>query len=163
MNVENLFVKSGDQAAVADIVVQCLANPAGQPDWGLPSSYSPLLVNDPKRKVAISPLSSGWIAIIESKEVVDFGMAKRLVDELGGMAVVVQVADAIGAVGMLVYECGQVTVSRFDEDANDPLNDARAFLKEQQIPFDLCLFHEVIRLTTSGWLAKQLPSPRANQ
>lgn len=155
MNVENLFVNGGGQSAVANLVAQCLASPVEQPDWELPSSYSPILVADPKRKVAISPETDGWIAIIESKEVVDFGMAKRLADELGGKAVIVQISDAIGALGKLIYQSGQVTVSSFDEYANDPLNDARSVLKDQKIPFDVFMFREVVRMVSNGWLVKQ--------
>jgi len=75
MNVENLFVKNGDQTTLANIVERCLANPSTDPGWGLPSSYGPLLESDPKRNVAISPAKDGWFAIVESKEVVDFGLA----------------------------------------------------------------------------------------
>jgi hypothetical protein len=157
MNVENLFVKGGDRASVVEIVTRCLANPAEQPAWGLLSSYSPLLVNDPKRKIAISPETDGWTAIIESKEVVDFGMAKLLADELGGTAVVVQVSDAIGAMGKLIYRDGGLVTCVFDEDATDPLNDGRAVLRQEGIPFDLLMFREVVRLVADGWLVKQRP------
>lgn len=155
MNIENLFVKGGSQASVAEVVARCLANRIEQPDWDLPSSFSPLLVGDPKRKVAISPENDGWIAIIESKEVVDFGMAKLLADELGGVAVVVQVSDAIGAMGNLVYRDGRVAVCSFDEDSSDPLNDGRSVLRQELIPFDLLMFREVVRMVSNGWLVKR--------
>jgi hypothetical protein len=61
------------------------------------------LANDPKRKVANSPSKGGWIAIVESKEVVDFGMAKSLADELKGIIAIIQVSDATGEVGYLSY------------------------------------------------------------
>jgi len=157
MNVENLFVNGGSQASVAEIVARCLENSTEQPDWELPSSYSPLLVGDPKRKVAISPETDGWTAIVESKEVVDFGMAKLLADELGGTAVVVQVSDAIGAMGKLIYRQGRIVACAFDEDAPDPLNDGRAVLRKESIPFDLLMFREVVQMVGDGWMVKQRP------
>jgi len=154
MNIENLFVRTADQAAVANVVERCLSQ-VDQPEWELPSSYAPLLAKDPKRKVAISPVIEGWIAIIESKEVVDFGMAKSLADELGCTAFIMQVSDSTGAVGHLSYSNGQVTDSQFDEEAADPLNEARDIVKRHGIPFDLKMFREVVPLTTQGWLLKQ--------
>ena len=146
MNVENLFVKESNQRAVANVVERCLVGGSVQPQWGLPSSYAPLLASDPKRKIAISPSTNDWIAIIESKEVVDFGMAKTLVDELGGSAVIIQVSDSTGAMGHLFYEGGQVISCEFEEQAHDPINDARSILRQHRIPFDVAMFREVVDL-----------------
>lgn len=155
MNIENLFVKSADQAAVASIVERNLTNPPDDPGWELPSSYIPLLANDPKRKIAISPSKDGWIAIVESKEVVDFGMAKSLADELKGSIAIVQVSDATGEVGHLSYTQGSVMEQSFGEAVTDPLNDARDVLKRLEIPFDLMMFREVVQLASQGWSIKQ--------
>ncbi len=155
MNVENLFLRTGDQTTLAKIVERCLANPSTDPGWELLSSYGPLLENDPKRKVAISPGKDGWFAIVESKEVVDFGMAKSLSDELGGMAVIIQVSDVTGELGYLSYAEGTVMDCEFGEAASEPLNDARSVLKNLGIPFDLMMFREVVQLDAQGWLIKQ--------
>jgi hypothetical protein len=154
MNVENLFVKNGDQMMLGNIVERCLSNPSTDPGWELPSSYNTLLEGDPKRKVAISPSNGGWFAIVESKEVVDFGMAKSLSDELGGMAVIIQVSDVTGEVGCLSYAEGKVMNYEFGESANDPLNDARSVLKKLGIPYDLMMFKEVVQLASQGWMIK---------
>lgn len=84
LNVENLFVKCDEQRKVADIVEYHWRNSSqpAQPDWGLPSSYMPLLAAETKRKIAISPPKEGWIALIESKEVIDFALAKVLSEGL---------------------------------------------------------------------------------
>src|SRR5581483_4489466 len=129
------------------------------PGWGLPSSYGPLLENDPKRKVAISPARDGWFAIVESKEVVDFGLAKSLSDELGGIAVIIQVSEVTGELGYLSYAEGSVVTCESGETANDPLNDARSVLKKLGIPFDLMMFREVVQLASQGWLIKQRRKP----
>lgn len=156
MNVENLFIQSGDQQSVIAIVGDYLAGEinAEQPNWALPSSHEPLLARETKRKVAISPLRDGWIAVIESKEVVDFGMAKAIADHLQGMAVIVQSSDVTGTLGTLIYANGQVLESHLDEEAVDPMNDARAFLRKYGIPFDLMMFREVVR-PSQGWSIKK--------
>lgn len=155
MNVENLFVKSSDHSLVVELAIRALANPITEPAWELPSSYSPLLATNPKRKLAISPNKNGWIAIIESKEVVDFSMAKYLADELKTTAAIIQISDAAGELGFLLYENGKAIEQAFEESVRDPLNHAREILKRFGVPFDMMMFREVVHLSALGWSIKQ--------
>ena len=66
-----------------------------------------------------------------------------------------QVSDAVGALGTLAYENGKVSYSSFNEESEDPLNDARAILSRESIPFDLMRFQEVVRMRSEGWVLIQ--------
>lgn len=157
LNVENLFVKCGDQAKVVALVETHWHNPsqAVQPDWGLPSSFESLLASEPKRKIAISPPRDGWIAIVESKEVVDFALANELSEKLGTTVLAIQVAEASGAAGYASAVHGQVLESRFNEEADDPLATVRDALRKFAVPFDATLFREAVQKITEGWSVKQ--------
>lgn len=153
MNIENLFVFVGnvDQIAVVEYIDKILQSPPAQPDWQLPSSYTSLLKDETKRKIGVSPNIAGWVQIVESKEVVDFGMAKALADSSSGKAVVIQLSDVTGDMGFLVYESGFVREWHFDSDSEDGLTSARSILEREGIPFDLVMFREIVGRASNGW------------
>src|ERR1041384_1448566 len=132
LNVENLFVKCDHQFKVAELVDSHWRNPSpvAQPDWGLLSSFEPLLAKASKRKVAISPPRGGWVALVESKEVVDFSLAKTLSEELDATVLAIQIAEAAGAAGYASIVRGRVLESSFNENDDNPLATVRGALKK---------------------------------
>ncbi len=156
-NIENLFVKCDNQAKVADLVEMYWQNPSQsvQPDWGLPSSFEPLLAKEAKRKVAISPAREGWVALVESKEVVDFALAKALSEKLDTTVLAIQLSEASGAAGYASAMCGQVLESVFNAEDDDPLASVRDALKKYKVPFDATLFRETVQKISEGWSVKQ--------
>ena len=155
MNIENLFIKGIDQSIIADCIDQMFLNPPNQPDWALPSSYEVLLSKAADRKIAISPKINDCVCLVESKEVVDFGIAKVLADRFSGTVIIAQLAETIGAAGYLVYSNSKVSEFYFDENAEDPREDILNLLKRHSIPFHLMMFSEVFKLKDEGWLVKQ--------
>ncbi len=155
-NVENLFVKCNDQAQVAEVVERHWRNPSPptQPDWGLPSSFEPLLAQEPKRKLSISPPQGGWIALVESKQIVDFALAKALSEQLETTVLTIQLFEISGESGYASAIHGQVLESQFGEN-DDPLGSVRNALKKYKVPYDPILFREAVQKTTEGWSVKQ--------
>src|ERR1051326_3561137 len=152
-NVENLFVKCDDQGGVATLVEshwRSSSRPA-QPTWGLPSSFKAMLAKGPKRKIAISPPRKGWGALVESKEVVDFALAKVLSEELDTTVLAIQVSEASGAAGYASAVRGQVLESHFSEEDGDPLASVREALKKYNVPFEAILFREAVQGVSEGW------------
>jgi hypothetical protein len=131
------------------------SSPPPQPDWGLPSSFEPLLAKESKRKVAISPSRDGWIALIEAKEVVDFALAKTLSEELDTAVLIIQVSEVTGGAGYASAIRGQVLESVFNQEDDDPLASARNALTKYKVPFDAILFREAVQKTSEGWSIKQ--------
>lgn len=72
MNIELAFIKSIEKERIVEIVNErlngSLKNIRLCCQMDVPDSYESILVNDVKRKVAISSSKEGWIVIIESKE-----------------------------------------------------------------------------------------------
>lgn len=157
LNVENLFVKCDDQAKVVSLVETLWRNPSqpAQQDWGLPSSFEPLLAKEPKRKVAISPPQNGWIALVESKEVVDFALASALSEKLEASVLAIQLSEAAGAAGFASAVRGQVLESQFNEEDDGPLVTVRDALKKYKVPFDATLFREAVQKVSEGWKVVQ--------
>ncbi len=157
-NVENLFVKCDEQTRVAELIEAHWRNPSqpAQPDWGLPSSFVPLLAKEPKRKIAISPARDGWLALIESKEVVDFALANALSEKLGTSVLAIQLSEASGASGYASVVRGQVQESQFYAEDDDPLLTVRKALKKYKVPFDATLFREAVQRVSEGWSVKQV-------
>jgi hypothetical protein len=156
LNVENLFVKSPDQARVTHVVESYWADstPEPQPDWGLPSSYEPLLAREQKRKIAISPPRDGWIALIESKGVIDFALANVLSKGLDTIVIAVQLSEVTGAAGYAVASRGEVMESLYDEQHQDPLGCIRQSLRRYKVPFGLTLFRAAVQKLSEGWIVK---------
>lgn len=157
LNVENLFVKCDDQAKVAELIEAHWRNPSqpAQPEWGLPSSFEPLLAKESKRKIVISPSRDGWVALIESKEVVDFALANALSEKLDTSVLAIQLSEASGAAGYASVVRGQVLESQFNEADDDPLSTVREALKKFKVPFDATLFREAVQRVSEGWSVKQ--------
>jgi|SRR6266436_6221570 len=132
LNVENLFVKCEDQAKVAELVEEHWRNPsqADQPDLGVPSSFEVVQAKDPNRKVAISPPRDGWLALIESKDVIDFALAKAPSEKLGTSVLAIQLSEGSGAAGYASAMRGQVLESKFNEEDDAPLASVRSALKK---------------------------------
>jgi hypothetical protein len=156
LNVENLFVKCDDHNKVAELVDAYWRNPlpAAQPDLGLPSSFELLLAKETKRKLAISPPRDGWTALVESKEVVDFSLAKALSEKLDTTVLIVQVAEGSGMAGYASATRGQVLESKFNEQDEDPVATVRGVLRKYKVPFDVILFREAVQRTSEGWSLK---------
>ncbi|HXK59518.1 MAG TPA: hypothetical protein PLP42_06430 [Acidobacteriota bacterium] len=81
MNVELSFIRTENREALIELIasrLKSLPDPAGkQPKLGLPASYDLLLADEKKRKVVISPVETGWLAAVESKEVIDFALLQK--------------------------------------------------------------------------------------
>jgi hypothetical protein len=152
-NIENLLVKANDR----DQVVECVRRfwgsgaPHLQPDWELPSSFEAFLAREPKRKIAISPVVSNWTALVESKEVVDFALAKTLSVELNTTAIVVQLYEVTGLAGYAVVNGGQVAESYSSETDADPLSVVISVCGRYEVPFKLISFDQAVRKRAEGW------------
>lgn len=157
LNVENLFVKCDDHTKVAAIIDAHWGNPSpsAQPDWGLPSSFETLLAKETKRKIALSSPRDGWVALVESKEVVDFSLASALSEQLDTTVLVIQIAEASGAAGYASVFRGQVLESSFNWEDDDPLATVRGALKTYKVPYDATLFREAVQKASEGWSVKQ--------
>ena len=155
MNIEGFFVRMTDTNAVRKIVeerINSADDPPGlQPDWGLEQSYDAFIVGNPTRKVAISRPKAGWIAAIESKEVLDFALLQRIGQSIGTDVVAYQISDSTGGCGYAVFRNGRLEESNFDEDAEDPLFNTRKIVADLGIPFDLVMFREAAQDKTGDW------------
>ncbi|MEI6219515.1 MAG: hypothetical protein WCP86_11500 [bacterium] len=155
MNVEMSFVNTDNREALLVQVASRLRappdSPGKQPDWGLSSSYDVLLAPERKRKVAVSPVQNGWVALVESKEVIDFAFLQFVGDTFKTDVVAIQVSDVGGAGGHALYRAGIVQEKYFSEDDDDPLANARSCLRKIGIPFDILTFREAIQLRSTGW------------
>ena len=156
MNVEMFFIQTEAAPQVSDLVRQRIKSPpdaAGQqPDWGLSSSYDVLLAKEPKRKVALSPSSGGWIAGIESKEVVDFALLQKLAETLKTNVIAVQLSDVTGSCGYARCASGTVTERHFSEDDDDPAEIIAEFLRRKGVRSALISFREAVQMRNQGWV-----------
>ena len=155
MNVEMFFIQTNAAPEVSDLIRQRInsqPDPANhQPDWGLPSSYDVLLTKEPKRKVALSPSLGGWIASIESKEVIDFALLQRLAEALKTKVIAVQLSEVSGYCGYAVCSSGTVTERHFSED-DDPGGTISEFLRRNRIRSGLISFREAVQMRDQGWV-----------
>lgn len=156
MNIEMFFVQAPDVQEVNDVIRQRLKAPhdaAGeQPDWGLPPSYDVLLAKEPKRKIARSPAVAGWVAGIESKEVVDFALLEQLAKKLKTNVIAVQLSEVTGAFGYALCRAGVLTESRFSEDDDDPAGAVAEFLRRNEVLLGLVSFSEAVQMRDQGWV-----------
>jgi hypothetical protein len=150
-----IFAEASNREAVLDLVSLRLSlspdEPGKQPQWGLQSSYDIWLAHEPKRKVAVSPLRDGWIAVVESKGVLDFVMAQRISEVLKCRVVACQLAGTIDAWGYAYCEAGQLVESKWHENDADPLNSLRTHLQNTGVAHDLGTFRDAVRLRSEGW------------
>jgi hypothetical protein len=155
MNVEMFFVKADYRedlmACIADRLRGFADPPNSQPDWGLERSYDVLLANEAKRKVAVSLPQDGWVAAIESKEVLDFALLQMISERLGTEVIACQLADVTGSCGYARCRSGQLVESRSCETDDDPLATLRAHLRERSVPHDLLTFREAVQRRSAGW------------
>lgn len=151
MNVELFFVRA-DHAAVIELVNARLGSAERTSEESpLPSSYQALLRDEPRRRIAVSHTVDGWTAVIESREVVDFELARIASARLRTRVVVIQAADTVGARGIAVYESGAVVEADYSEDDPDPDATLRAALEANRIVHTIPLFREVVRGPMPGW------------
>lgn len=155
MNVEMFFVKSGNRDAVVGLIAERLTSiadaPGRQPDWGLESAYDALLAGESKRKVAVSPGRNGWIAGVESKEVLDFAMLQAISERLNCEVVACQLANIVDSCGYARCCSGQLAEMKWLENDPDPLGTLRAYLLERSVPYDMLTFREAVQLRNVGW------------
>ena len=155
MNVEMAFTRTENRKSLLEKIksrIQASPDAIGrQPDWGLPSSYDVLLAPARKRKVAVSPVQGGWVATIESKEVIDFALLQSVSDTMKSDVVAVQISDVLGACGYTFYRAGVVQENYFSEEDRNPLSNVRDYLKKCGIPFDVLTFREAVQMRSSGW------------
>jgi hypothetical protein len=155
MNVELFFVKTNDRnTLIACIRARLNAPPdvAGkQPDWGLESSYDVLLAVESKRKIAVSPVKEGWVAGIESKEVLDFTLLKNISNRLKAEVIACQLASIVDSCGYVRFSSGQIVERKYLESVPDPLATVRAYFRTHFIPYDILSFREAIQLRSEGW------------
>lgn len=164
MHFELFFVKSDDRAALIGLIEQRLASPPDapgkQPDWGLERSYDLLLANEPKRKLAVSPVWNGWIAVVESKVILDYALLQEISVRLSADVIACQLAGAIDAYGYARCCSGELRETMWLENAPDPLRTLRAYLRKHDIPYDLISFRETIQLRNAGWAILQRAGSR---
>jgi hypothetical protein len=155
MNVEMFFVRTSDRQALKNCIEERLRRQPDsrgeQPDWGLESSYDVLLATEPKRKIAVSPVQNGWVAAIESKEVLDFALLQQISQGLSCEVVACQVASIVDSCGYARCSSGVLVERNRLENEADPLGTVRAYLHSRSVPFDLLGFREAAQLQNAGW------------
>jgi hypothetical protein len=161
MNVENAFIKSGNREAVLAFVTARLNappdGPGKQPKWALTSSYDMTIASDPKRKIAVSCVVGGWIAVVESRGAVDFALLQTLSESLETDVVTCQFYDTAGAYAYARCVSGRIAEAKSLDDVSDPLKAMRDYLGQLAVPFDLFTFAEAIRLREDGWVIMRRP------
>ena len=125
----------------------------------MPSSFEPVLAHEPKRKLAISLPRDGWVALIESKEVIDFALARTLSEKLKTTVLAIQVYETSGAAGFVSVVRGQLLESQFNEADDSPIATVRETLRRYKVPFDVTLFHEAVQCVSKDWRVKQKTPP----
>lgn len=155
MNVEMFFIKTNSRDSLITILRERLntpPDPAGkQPDWGLPASYDSVLLNEQKRKIAVSPNIGGWFSAIESKEVVDFALLQKISEQLRTDIIAIQLSEITGCCGYSYCENGKIIDSYFSEEDEDPLGTLLEYLKSHSISHSILMFREVVNLRSQGW------------
>lgn len=156
MNIEMFFILAAKQEQVRKEVLLRLQSPVdpphSQPDWGIKDSYDLLLANDKKRKVALSPAAGGWIAGIESKEILDLALLQTLSVNLSTTVVVVQLYEVVGACGYAKCDGGVLKESYFSEEDANPYGTIKGYLASNNVALPLVTFREAVGLRSSGWV-----------
>jgi hypothetical protein len=159
VNIEGFFLRTNMFDEICAIILQRLNSaddPAGaQPEWGLESSYDAFIAGNHKRKIAISKPVSGWVAGIESKEVVDFALLQHIGLSLAVDVIVYQISDSTGGCGHAVFSDGHVVETHFNDEASDPLAETRAIIRDFGIPFDVVMFREIAQAKSGNWRIMQ--------
>lgn len=155
MNVEMFFVRTMDRDGLLRCVEERLRSPAdqpnAQPDWGLESSYDVLVAADPKRKVAVSPVVDGWVAVVESKEVLDFRLLQGISAQLSAEVLACQLGEVTDSFCYARCIAGKVVEHSVRADLPDAFAAARHLLRQHSIPHDIVTFREAVQLRSTGW------------
>jgi len=160
---ENFFVKIADRGPLITCIMERLSSPPDlpgkQPAWGLDLAYDLKLATDQNRRIAISPVVDGWVAGIESRQVLDLRLLQNLSERLEVDVLACQISTSVDYFGYARCVRGEVVeVDCKIEGAEDPVSAVRAFLQRHLVPFNLTKFQEAIR---SGWdvlqASKRLP------
>lgn len=155
MNVEQAFIKTDNLKAIKDEVFKRLSSipdkKGVQPDVGLPSSYDSILINEPKRKIAISEVTNEWVSILESKEVNDYKMLLDISKELNAEVIAIVLSDITASCGFAEIKNGNVIDSFFSEDEEDFEGIVKNKLSNKGIEIPICMFREVASRKISGW------------
>ena len=155
MNIEQAFVKCTEMESVVEIIGERLNG--GLKDIHLcdpidvPDSYETILANDVKRKIAVSSSKSGWIAIVESKEVNDYAMLMQLSKKLQTEVLAVIQYDVTGAWGYVEIFGGKVMESYFSEEDDEMEDLLGSKLSQKKICQPLYTFREVVRERGNDW------------
>ncbi|MFM2166373.1 MAG: hypothetical protein RIS79_744 [Verrucomicrobiota bacterium] len=157
MNAEIFYIQTEDQMSVISAIKERLSAEAisdgTQLSSPLPSSYDALLRTDPKRKVLVSPVQQGWVTVLESREVVDFELARRLSEQFKTKVIIIQLAECAGGRGVVTLKDGAVVSSDYSEDDDDPLGSIQSVMTQNGILEPLWMFREAIQLRDQGWRA----------
>jgi hypothetical protein len=155
VEVEMFFVKTWAEELLADIVGQRVASrpdvPGSQPNWGLPNSYDVIVADHANRRVALSPIVNGWVAGVESRDVLDFELLRRLSEQLRTDVLAVQLSDVTGSCGYAWCLEGQVMEQRFMGDSNDPSGTIRRYLQLHRVTTGVLAFEDALLLGAQGW------------
>lgn len=155
MNVELAYIKSAETEKIIKIVEERLngnlKNISLSNRIEVPDSYGLILANDVKRKIAISSSKTGWITIIESKEVNDYALLLQLSKELRTEVVAIIQSDIAGAWGFVEMSEGNMRSSYFSEEDDDIEDLIKRKLSEKTIFEPLYMFREVVREKGNGW------------
>ena len=160
MNVEQAYIKSIETERVIEIVKKRLNGDFKDihldSQMEIPDSYDTIIVNDVKRKIAISSSENGWITIIESKEFNDYAMLLHLSKELQTEVLAVVQSDATGTWGFVEMFEGKIVKSYFSEEDDEIEDLIELKLKQKEICKPLYMFREVVKERRNGWVIVQI-------
>lgn len=149
------FIKTEKVDEVRQLVARRVASPpsvsASQPSWGLPGSYDVLVAGQGTRRVAISSPVNGWVAGVESWEVLDFELLRQLSEELRADVLAVQLSEVTGSCGYAWCLEGHLLEHHFSGDDADPAGRIRRYLRLHGVTADLVAFNEATQLHHLGW------------
>ncbi len=156
MHIENFFVRTTQRELLQGYIIKRLGTPLDppgtQPAWGLDPSYYPGLRAGLVRNIAISPVASGWVAGVESRGVLDFGLLQAISEGMGTEVLACQVSTSSDYFGLARCVNGSLVEARAEyEGAEDPVSVLREFLRGRSVPFNMIAFSEAIKLRNGGW------------
>jgi hypothetical protein len=155
MDVEMFFVKTEELDRVRELVARRIASPpdpAGKrQSWGLPVSYDIIVAGQGTRRVALSPPVNGWVAGVESHEVLDFELLRQLSAGLQADVLAIQLSEVTGSCGYAWCLEGDVLEYHFSGDDADPAGHIQRYLRLHGVTIDLVGFNEAAQLHHLGW------------
>ena len=156
MHIENFFVRTTQRELLRQYIIERLGAPVdppgNQPAWGLESGYDIRLRPDLRRNIAISPVTSGWVAGVESRGMLDFALLRAISERIGTEVLACRVSTASDYFGLARCVNGNLVEARAAyEGEEDPVLVLREFLSGQSVPFDMITFPDAIKLCNDGW------------